>query len=380
MTDYWYPTAFISWGDEERDAINRVVRSVRFTAGEEVEAFETEFAAYHRRKHAIMVNSGSSANLVMVAALSLLGRDPVQAGSRAIVPAVAWSTTYAPLVQHGLDLQLVDIDASWNADPYSKDAVLQDASVVVGCSILGTPADLREWSSIAGTLGAWFIEDNCESLGARLPDGQLCGTVGLMATFSFFWSHQLGAIEGGMVLTDDEECAALCRMLRAHGWTRDVTRGQVKPFVREYDFRLFGYNVRPLEMHAAIGRAQLKKLDGFVEARISNAISFEAMVRDLPSISMPDAPAFDRSPFGIQFMVPRDTRERVAAALRTAGIDCRLPTGGSFLMHEYGKPWRAQKTPLADELHMRGMFIGNAPFDISDKIERAVSVLRSVFG
>src|ERR1039458_4164491 len=217
---------------------DRLRASGRLTVGEEVAAFEREFADFHGLRHGIMVNSGSSANLVAVAALFHVKQNPLKQGDQALVPALAWATTYAPLVQHGLDLVLVDCDEGWNADPYALKDV--EARLVVGCSILGNPAQLDTWRTIAGVHDAYLLEDNCESLGASIG-GKLCGTFGLMSTFSFYYSHQISAIEGGMILTDDDECATLCRLLRDHGMTRHVEKP--KTFEAEYDFRLFGYNV-----------------------------------------------------------------------------------------------------------------------------------------
>lgn len=391
MREWFFPTAFSHWGDEERAAIDRVMTSGRFTQGEEVAAFEAEVAAFHGRAHGVMVNSGSSANLIAVSALRHLGL--IKAGDKAIVPALAWSTTYAPLVEHGIDLVLVDCDETWNADPYSmRDP--GDVKLVVACSILGIPADLPAWQNAAGVFGAPLIEDNCESLGASIISGlvtvgaqphgsfgRACGSFGLMSTSSFFYSHQISAIEGGMVLTDDDECDDVLRMLRAHGWTRDQRMPLVTPvrFEDEYDFQVFGYNVRGLELHAAVAREQLKKLPGFVKARRANAEMFDRLVMDdgLPVI-LP-VPNGETSPFGLHFMVKDgETRNRAARALRAAGIDCRPPTGGSFTKHAYGKAWANQPTPRADLIHDTGMFLGNAPFDIGDKIARAVEIMRGI--
>lgn len=370
-----HPTAYSAWGDEEREAIARVVASGRFTQGEEVAAFEREFADWHGRAHGIMVNSGSSANLVAVAALFHVKRNPLTLGDQAIVPAVAWSTTYAPLVQHGLEPILVDCDDTWNADMGMSTVDLDRVRLVVGCSILGSPADLGAWKTLAKATAARFIEDNCESLGARTSTGRLCGTYGDMSTFSFFWSHQISAIEGGMILTDDDELATLCRMLRAHGWSRDVQ--PATSFEEEYDFRLFGYNVRGLELHAAIAREQLRKLPGFIAARKANALAFQRAVAGLPVVCQ--RWGGDPSPFGLNFRVlDAPTRNRLVAAFRAAGIDCRLPTGGSFRLHAYGEPWRGQETPRADELHRTGLFLGNGAFDMEKEIERAVSIMKEV--
>lgn len=375
---WFYPTAFCEWGAEETDAVHRVLRSGRLTMGEEVRAFEGEFAAYHGRKHGIMVNSGSSANLVAVAALFHVKHRPLKTGDEVLVPALAWSTTYAPLVQHGLDLRLADCDDTWNAHDFDDTfREVDQPRLVVGCSILGNPAYLAEWKEWCGVAGAYFIEDNCESLGACLDDGSLCGTYGVMSTFSFFHSHQIGAVEGGMVLTDDDELAALCRMLRAHGWTRDIGAAP-GGFDQEYDFRLFGYNVRPVELHAAIAREQLRKLPGFIHRRQVNYGLFWGMVDGDPRIGRP-TPHGELSPFGIHFLLPDpEARRRAAEGLRLAGIDCRLPTGGSFTKHVYGAHWRVQPTPYADLIHETGLFLGNGPLDLSSRIARAVEVLRGV--
>jgi CDP-6-deoxy-D-xylo-4-hexulose-3-dehydrase len=363
--EYWYPTAFSGWGEEEQDAIQRVLRSGKFTMGEEVWEFERELAAYHGRKHAVMVNSGSSANLLMVATLVELGK--LKSGDRAIVPALAWSTTYAPLIQHGVYLRLFDCDETWNVPPYWLEG--WESLLVVLCSILGNPCRQPESSIV--------IEDNCESIGAINTDGRKTGTLGLMSSLSFFYSHQLSAIEGGAILTDDDECNEMLRMLRSHGWTKDVH--PPASFEDEYNFCVFGYNVRPVEMHAAIAREQLKKLDRTNAVRRLNRDLFLSLTQDLPIRHQQVETNSVPTPFGLAFTVKdSETRLKLVHALREHSIDCRLPTGGSFRLHEYGKPWRDQKTPNADHIHNTGLFCGCAPYDISDKIECLVKVMRSV--
>jgi CDP-4-dehydro-6-deoxyglucose reductase, E1 len=162
-------------------------------------------------------------------------------------------------------------------------------------------------------------------------------------------------------------------MLRDHGMTRSVYRAA--DFDHEYDFQMMGYNVRPLELHAAIARVQLQKLPKFIAARRANYAEFKRLAADLP-ITFQKSNGFE-SPFGIPFLC-RDpqVRTNVAKALRAANIDCRPPTGGSFLRHRYGEPWFSQKTPMADHIHSCGLFIGNAPWVMGDKIGFAVSVLK----
>ncbi len=375
---WWYPTAFSTWDDREREAIERVVDSDRFTMGEEVEAFESELAAFHGRKHAIMVNSGSSANLIAVAALFHVDSNPLAIGDKVLAPAVAWATTYAPLMQHGMNLVLIDCDGSWNANSIAGGAAgyVGDPRLVIGCSILGNPAKLGGYEDFASEREAYLIEDNCESIGATIG-GRLCGTFGDMSTLSFFWSHQLSAVEGGAVLTDNDELDSLCRMLRDHGMTRGL--GPAESFETEYDFRCFGYNVRGVEMHAAIGRVQLKKLPAMLEVRRANLKLFRALVEDVPEITPPVlADKSVASPFGLHFRFEEpEQRRKAVGALRAVGIDCRLPTGGSFRRHAYGKSWAfAQRTPEADMIHDAGLFLGNAAVPLADHIGRAVNIIK----
>lgn len=387
-TTYWYPTAFSVWGDEERHAMNLVQKSGRYTMGERTEEFEEAFAGYHGRRYGIMCNSGSSANLLMIAALcNLRDSEPLQRGEIACVPALAWSTTYAPLIQYGLQLRLMDCDDSWNANTIENQTTMPGWNakprLVVGCSILGNPAnlDFLRAETMVG-LGSYFIEDNCESFGAKLPriDGVrretgLCGSYGIMSSFSFFYSHQISAIEGGMVLTDNLEMARLCRVLRAHGWTRDIEEPQ--SFGTEYDFVAFGYNVRPLEMHAAIALVQLRKQETHKYTRQKNMALFRFMTKNLP-IKHP-TPYGEMNPFGLAFTLDdQEKRLDLVRAFRRNSIDCRLPTGGSFRLHRYGSDYRMQRTPHADRIHMSGMFLGNGPLDLSEQITRAVAVMKEV--
>jgi CDP-6-deoxy-D-xylo-4-hexulose-3-dehydrase len=388
---YDYPTAFSAWGAEEDEAFARVRKSGRYTSGPEVEALEEEFARYHGMKYGVMVNSGSSANLVAVASLLYLQDNPLRLGDVAIVPAIAWSTTYAPLVQMGLDLLVWDVDETWNmGNPCpspldirklkagnEKITVMQAPRLWVGCSVLGNPAYLPQIKSVVDVTKTYFLEDNCESLGATI-DGKLTGTFGHLNTFSFFHSHQLSAIEGGMILTDSPEINRTCRLLRNHG-----NAGFLNPspsFAQSYDFRLMGYNLRGLELHAAIARAQLQKLHVFKYERLRNLAYFEEVTRGLPiqCQQATKAEGVSRSPFGLSFTVESaSVRERLVQALRLASVDCRLPTGGSFTKHLYGRRWRDQATPMADRVHETGLFLGNAPWPIDGLIDRAVAVMKA---
>jgi CDP-4-dehydro-6-deoxyglucose reductase, E1 len=383
----FYELAASTWGDEEKAAVEAVLASGRYTMGEQVAAFEREFAAYFGASHGIMVNSGSSANLVVTAALAHKADRPLQRGDEVIVPAVSWATTYHPLQQYGLKLRFVDVELdTLNIDVSKLEAALTPRTrAVVPVSILGNPAALDVVRAFADAHGLYVLEDNCESMDAEL-NGRKTGTFGDLNTFSFFFSHHISTMEGGMILTDDRELADLCRCLRAHGWTRDLApdtplyQRNSSDHFEAYRFILPGYNVRPLEMEAAVGREQLKKLPGFTAARRRNLARFqELFAGDDRFIIQRENGKSSTFCFTIILNPARgDDREKVFAALKEADIGFRIITGGCFLRHDVLKYYdydivgRIENAYVA---HDRGFFVGNHPFDLTPQIERLRDVL-----
>lgn len=370
MTEWTYPTAFNAWGKEEHEAIVRVYASGRYTMAGETERFEVELAAFHGRRFAIAVNSGSSANEVAAMALNYGSYK----SDLVAVPALAWATTYSPFAHQNKRFLIVDCDDTWNAYPPAEGLVYPPVGCVVGCSILGNPAHLQSWRKVCDDQKIPMLEDNCEALGARTKDDRLTGTFGHLSTLSFFYSHQVSAVELGAILTDDPELDRLCRLLRNHGNAGDT---KSEDFDNLYRFEVFGMNVRPVEMHCAIAREQLKKLPQFIEARRENQSYFRAQLNNILSLSFPRDTSPYTSPFGIAFRVEINRQRRsLVQNFRAAGIDCRPPTGGSFTRHPYGAPWASQPTPMADSIHDTGLFIGNPPWLAPDLVDRAVKVLR----
>jgi len=280
-------------------------------------------------------------------------------------------------VQYGLDLLLADCDYTWNAKQIGS---RKPVNLVMLCPVLGNPSNYSLWEYHLKDYSGYVIEDACESVGAWIgPYGEKrrVGTFGIMSTFSFFASHQISGIEGGMILTNNAECARLCKMLRSHGWTRDTSEPQ--SFADEYDFHVMGYNLRPLEINAAIARAQLRKLEDMRRHRQQNLNNFTTWAHGLPITMQVITPGAVPSPFGIAFTVEStEVREALVVALRAAGIDCRLPTGGSFRKHPYAAQWSNQETPNADAIHETGLFLGNGPLDLTPQIEKAIKVMRGV--
>jgi len=386
----FYELAASTWGQEEIDAIQRVVDSNRFTMGDNVKEMERKFAEYFGVRHAVMVNSGSSANLAAVAALFFKRDNPLKRGDEVIVPAVSWSTTYHPLQQYGLKLRFVDIELdSLNIDVSRLEEALTPATrMILAVSILGNPAALDVMRAFADRHGLYFFEDNCESMDAELG-GRKTGTFGDLNTFSFFFSHHISTMEGGMVATDDEELCHLVRAMRAHGWTRDLPpdsplfEPRSDDFFEAYRFILPGYNLRPLELSGAIGLEQLKKLPGFTVQRRKNLATLQRLFAGDDRFIIPrengKSSAFC---FPIILNPKRNPdRARIIAALKEADIGYRIITGGNFLRHDVIKYYDYTTVgPMtnADIAHDYGFFVGNHPFDLTPQIETLHRVLDQV--
>jgi len=385
----FYDLTAPTWGEEELEAIQRVIRRGQFTMAGEVAEFEREFAQYFGMKHGVMVNSGSSADLIATAALFYKRQRPLQRGDEAIVPAISWSTTYSPLQQYGLKLRFVDVDLdTLNMNVSQLESALTPRTkLIVAVSILGNPAALDEIRSFADKHGLYLLEDNCESADAEL-NGRKTGTFGQVNTFSFFYSHHVSTMEGGMVLTDDEELMHLLRSLRAHGWTRDVPK-ETSLFTRKdsdhfeaYRFILPGYNVRPLEISAAAGREQLKKLPAMTAQRRKNLALFQRLfAADRRFILQREHGKSSSFSFTVILNPEMNIdRDKVFAALRQADIGFRMITGGCFPNHDASRYFDHE---LVGDLrnarlaHNQGFFVGNFPVDITPQITRLREVLEA---
>lgn len=383
----FYELAVNNWGPEEIEAIQRVIASNRFTMGPFVAAFEEAFARYHGRKYAVMVNSGSSANLIATAALFYKRERPLARGDEVIVPAISWATTYHPLQQYGLRLKVLDVELdTLNMDARQLEAATGPRTrAIMGVSILGNPAALDVMRRFADERGLYFIEDNCESMDAELA-GRKAGTFGHVSTFSSFFSHHISTMEGGMLATDDRELFELARSLRAHGWVRDLPADSIlyekrgDDFYEAYRFILPGYNVRPIEMSGAIGLEQLKKLPAMTAARRRNWALFQRLFagdnrfiiqRENGKSSAFSFTLIPNPEMGVE-------RASILGALKAADIGYRIITGGCFTRHDVIKHYDYEIVdglPNANLAHDQGFFVGNHPFDLTPQIERLREVL-----
>lgn len=383
-----YPLASTTWDDAEYAAIQRVIKSGMFTMGKEVSQFEAQFAEWVGSRYAVMVNSGSSANLAMIAALMFKKQGALKRGDEVIVPAVSWSTTYHPLQQYGLKLKFVDIDRNTlNIDLNKlREAVNENTKAILAVNLLGNPNDFIEIKNIIGQRDIILLEDNCESLGAVFENKQ-AGTHGLMGTFSCFFSHHISTMEGGLVVTDDEELYHIMLCIRAHGWTRNLPKNNLvcseksdNAFEESFRFVLPGYNLRPLEMSGAIGQEQIKKLSGMIKARRENALHFANLFEKHPWLRMQQEIG-QSSWFGFSLTLTEDApigRSALMEKLAKNQIDVRPIVAGNFAKNEVMKWFDYtvhSELSNADYIDKNGFFVGNHHFPLAEQINCLYSLL-----
>ena len=361
--------------------MQRVIRSGMYTMGANVQAFERDFANYVGSKHCVMVNSGSSAILLMVAALFYTKNTELKLkrGDEVIVPAVSWSTTYYPLYQYGLKIKFVDIDLNTlNYDLNQlEEAVSDKTRVIMAVNLLGNPNDFGRINQIIDNRNIVLIEDNCESMGATYQ-GKQAGTFGVMGGFSTFFSHHISTMEGGMIITDDEELYQILLSLRAHGWTRNLPKQNLicsdksdDPFEESFRFVLPGYNVRPLEMEGALGIEQVKRLPMLIKERRKNGKLLQAVMSDHPDIIIQQEIG-ESSWFGFSLVIRPDsslTRKALVVKLNELGFECRPIVAGNFAKNEVVKYFDSEVHGVlknADHIDQNGLFVGNHHFSIPE--------------
>lgn len=389
MSEFKYPLASSTWGTEEVKVATNLLEKNQLTMGEEVKEFENEFAKYIGSEYAVMFNSGSSANLAMLAALRYVRNSPVKEGDEVIVPAVSWSTTYYPVNQVGLKLKFVDVNLqTLNMDlNLVEGAIGPKTKAILAVNLLGNPAQLNSLRDLAKKYNLVLLEDNCESLGAEL-EGEKAGSFGLAGTYSFFFSHHICTMEGGMVTTDEKDFAETLISIRAHGWTRglEVENSVHKKSQNEWDdlfrFVLPGYNLRPLELSGAIGRVQLQKFPKFLEWRRKNAEVFVSLFKGRDDVIIQNEIG-KSSWFGFSFILNgnlRGRRTEVISHLKKHGVETRPIVAGNFTLNPVMKHLDyapLTNMPNADLLHSEGFFIGNHHLDFEEEIRRVFDIFES---
>jgi CDP-6-deoxy-D-xylo-4-hexulose-3-dehydrase len=383
-----YKLASSTWDEKELNAIQSVINKDMYTMGPSVKQFEEDFSSFLGTKYCVMTSSGSTANLLAVAALFYTKHPKLKRGDEVIVPAVSWSTTYFPLQQYGLKLKFVDIDLdTLNYDLEAlEEAVSDSTKMIMVVNLLGNPNNFEKINSIIAGKNILLIEDNCESMGATFNNKQ-AGTYGEMGTFSTFFSHHMATMEGGFVTTNDKELYHILLTIRAHGWTRNLPKDNKVSnksddwFTESFRFVLPGYNVRPLEISGAIGIEQLRKLPEFIKNRRNNAKLFVELFENHTDFII-QKEIGKSSWFGFSLIIrPKSNLKRkdVLDKLLNANIECRPIVTGDFTQNEVMKFFDYEihkELKNAKYLHDNGFFVGNQQVQLESEIKHLYETLK----
>ena len=355
----------------------KVILSGQLTMSRETKEFETIFAKKMKSKYAVMVNSGSSANLLATfASYNPLRKKRFKKGDEALIPALCWSTSLWPLVQSGLKPKFVDVNPlTLNVD--AKDfikKITKKTKVIMLIHALGNSTDIDLISKFARKKNIILIEDTCESLGSKYKSKSL-GTFGDFGTYSFYYSHQISSGEGGMIVCNNREDYDILLSLRSHGWTRDISnRKKIEKKYPKLDNRFIfsnsGFNLRPTDIAAAIGKSQFKRLPKFQKIRKKNRIKILSALKaskkwknqyEFFEINKNIDPSFFGFPI---FLSKKYTyhKSRLMRYLNKKGIENRPIISGNFLNQPSAKLYnfkqKAKEFPKAQRIQERGFFIG----------------------
>lgn len=384
----------------EIEAAIEVLNSGFVTMGDRCFRFEDRFADYMGTKNAVFVNSGSSANLLAFFALvnhacpqSRFGASRLSPGQEVIVPAVTWSTTIWPIVQAGLVPVLVDSDpTTLQMDMRSVgEAISAKTGAICPVHVLGNAVAMEPILELAKQHKLWVIEDTCEALGTTYGE-KFVGTIGDIGTYSFFFSHHITTIEGGMIVTNNDEMAEMFRCQRAHGWTRHLKgREKVEALYSDIDPRFLfvntGFNVRPTEINAAFGFEQLKKLTGFNAKRIEIAKfwinSLSALIEKKTIVPMKTTERVQSTWFGFPIMCESyELRNHLRCYLEKNGIETRPIICGNLARQPAFKhiPHRiAGSLDGANQVMDRGLFWGSHPMMTEQEVEYVARTVKDYF-
>lgn len=378
---------------ETKIALNRFIQDADILSfGVQCQKFEENFSEYQKRSHSIFVNSGSSANLAIIQALLNLGR--IKVGDKVAFSALTWSTNVMPIIQLGLTPVPIDVEISTlnvSSEKFKKSLRNHDIKLFFITNLLGFCDDIDEIAVVCKKKNIILIEDNCESLGS-VYKGTLLGNFGLAATFSFYVGHHMSTVEGGMVATDDEELATMLRIVRAHGWDRNLSmRDQDKirkkykvnsTFYSRYTFYDLGYNLRPTEIAGFLGNFQLKFLDEILKKRNKNFLQLASTIYANKKYY---PVKFDHMDFVSNFAVPTISKTKKTKELLVSECDekveIRPVVGGDMTQQPFyskynravGTFWENSNSKI---IHEQGLYFGNNP----ELTPKELKLLEKIFG
>ena len=355
-----------------------ILKADKLSIGKECEKFENAFAKYQNRRHCIVVNSGSSANLALIQALLNLGK--IKKGDYVGFSALTWSTNVMPLIQLGLISVPVDVELdTLNVSSRQLLAVLKKypLKLLFLTNLLGFCDDIDEIKRICDKKKIILIEDNCESLGT-VYKGKKLGNFGLASTFSFYVGHHMSTIEGGAICTDNSALETMLQIVRAHGWDRNLTKRKQlhirnkhnvnSTFYSRYTFYDLGFNLRTTEINGFIGNMQLRFIDEIVTKRRNNFMRMAIPIYEKTDWYYPVR--FDHIDFLSNFAVPvvctsRKIRDKLVQRCKNR-VEIRPVVGGDMVVQPFFRKYMPGmlseiNNANAKLVHEQGLYFGNNP-------------------
>ena len=381
---FWPLQENIIGSDEVESLISFIRKTDRFTQFTKVREFEEAYARWQGCKYCIFVNSGSSANLLMIySAAEKYGWLP---GDEVIVPALTWPTTVTPVIQAGFNPVFVDAnlaDFSFDYEQLEKKITPKTRAIFL-VHILGFPADIGRIRNIIGERNIVLLEDTCETQGGTV-EGVKVGNFGLGSSFSFYWGHHMTTIEGGMICTNDEDFYKRNILKRSHGLARELPeryQNEIRDAYPDIDFQFLfltdGFNLRNTEFNAYLGLSQLQKLDKFIDIRNKNYRRFYEICKNFPnSLILLNKPGM--SSFVLPFVFKDAKRKKEFQSLiRTEGIESRPLISGNLLKQPFlAKYYVPGEFDMADLIHYNAFYIGNNQFVNSARLDILEKLMQS---
>ena len=381
---------FLNEMETKRTLAEFILKTDRFSMGDECFAFEKEFAKVQGRKDGILFNSGGSANLAMLQSLKNMG--VLNDGDQVGFSALTWSTNVMPIIQMGLIPVAIDCEFdTLNVGSQQLLNTLKDADLkcLFLTNALGFVSDIWEIKTICDERGIIQIEDNCESLGTETKFGKT-GNFGLASSFSFFVAHHMSTIEGGMVCTDNNDLSEMLRIVRANGWDRNLTGEQQNKwrsnhnveseFESKYVFYDLGYNLRPTEITGFLGLFQLSYLTNSIKMREKNYLEIaDCIDKNKDLILIRHDHITQLSPFAIPIICKTSKlRDHYLSRFIEAGVEVRPMIAGNIQKQPFYKKYvkKLFKLPNTEFLHSNGFYCGNYPELSKDDLEIIKNILR----
>ena len=381
-----YPLAKETINDDDVNALCDWLKSYpRLTKGQLTWQVEADWAHYIGTHYSVFNNSGSSANLLMVAAAVQCGRI---ANKKIVVPSVGWVTTVAPAIQLGLNPIMCGADPdTFGLDLDQLEAICERErpDAVIFVQVLGVPHHKERLLALKHKYGFTLLEDACAALGASYGDGTMVGTIGDMSSFSFYFGHQLSTIEGGMVNTDDKQLYDMLLMLRSHGWAKDLDKETydrmmakhgIDDFHSPFTFFIPGYNLRSTDLQAFLGIRQIKKAAWAASNRNKNHQLYAKKLEDVVDYQRWGG----NNPVSISFGALADStghRKEIVTRLVENGIETRIFSAGNLGRHPIWTDLYSEfEDEVSDNIHACGFFLPNYPELTEEEIDFICDVVK----